>query len=363
MASYQTRYEPQPRFKPNQTKSNLIKPRGPPAKYTHKLLIFLTIAIAESVGSVKAAEPPAGVNASPEILYMTDKYLATNCSGRLSGDLHYIVFSPTTPGPHPIVFGMQGSGFKGVAGGRVGQKHTQYRNEDVHLFPWVKAGYVAVNIEYHGYMNGLYGDLTYPGKGKWGDIADGTVELNVKPAVLHFLSHNPGQYGAVPALGMVAFGGSSGAHNAYMLGITGIPGYHFACVVGWSGQPDNTDNEENTHFNALYMRTTNGSDKEWFADPMHRLKPSSPPQYTANALKEFIHVKNAIVYQAYCVKMLDPNNCWLRVPNTAKHADGFSNYKFTGVAPEVSSPPAVVGMTVEQDSILFAARYVKGAKP
>ena len=56
-----------------------------------------------------AGRPPAGVSTSPEILCLTDKYLATSCSGRLSGDLHYTVFSPVTPGPHPIVFGMQGS--------------------------------------------------------------------------------------------------------------------------------------------------------------------------------------------------------------------------------------------------------------
>jgi hypothetical protein len=306
--------------------------------------------------------PPTGINTSPEILYMTDTYMAKDPRGRMSGDLHYIVFSPTTRGPHPIVFGMQGSGFKGTAD-CMGGKHTQYRNIDRHLFPWVQAGFVAVNIEYHGYANGLYGDLTYPGKGKWGDIADGTVELNVKPAVLHFLSHDPGQYGADPSLGMVAFGGSSGAHNAHMLGITGVPGCHFACVVAWSGQPDNTDNEENPHFNSLYMRTTNGSDKEWFADPMHRLTASSPPQYTANGLDEFIHSKNAIVYQEYCVKVLGPDNCWLRIPNTNLHAAAYANYKFIGVAPEVTSPPAVVGTTVEQDSILFASRYVKGAKP
>ena len=317
---------------------------------------------ADTNSATTANGPPAGVNTSPEILYMTDKYMATNCSGRLSGELHYTVFSPAAAGPHPIVFGMQGSGFKGVAGGRVGQKHTQYRNLDRCLWPWVKAGFVAVNIEYHGYANGLYGDLTYPGKGKWGAVADGTVELNVKPAVLHFLSHNPGQYGADPSLGMVSFGGSSGAHNAHMLGITGVPGYRFACVVAWSGQPDNTDNEENVHFNSLYMRTTNGSDKEWFADPMHRLEASSPSQYTANGLQEFIHEKNAVVYHKLCVKVLGPSNSWLRIPNTTLHAAAYANYKFTGLAPEVTSPPAVIGTTVEEDSILFASRYVKGAR-
>ena len=314
------------------------------------------------VGSVKAAEPPAGVKASPEILYMTDKYMAQNGSGIMSGDLRYIVFSPTTPGPHPIVFGMQGTGFKGTGG-------DFYRRIDHCLFPWVKAGYVAVNIEYHGYANGLYGDLTYPGEGKWGNLADGTVELNIKPAVLHFLSHDPGQYGADPSLGMVAFGGSSGAHNAYMLGITGVPGYHFACVVGWSGLPDiadteiDTKNEKNDVCTYSYMRTTLGSDKEWFADPMHRLTAASPPQYTANGLNEFIKVKNALVYQEFCVKTLGASNCWLRIPNAKLHAAAYSDYKFTGVAPEVSEPPAIVGMTVEEDSILFASRYVKGAKP
>jgi putative Ig domain-containing protein len=325
-----------------------------------KLPVTVTNNAAAGYGQVRSdvlSVTSPGINTSPEILYMTDQYTATNCAGVQSGDLHYVVISPTTPGPHPIVFGMHGSGFKGTAG--CNGKLPLYRDFDKDLIPWVQAGYVAVNIEYHGYDNGLYGDLTYPGPGQWGTIADGTVELNVKPAVEYFLSHDPGQYGADPLSGMVAFGGSSGAHDAYMLGITGVPGYQFSAVVGWSGLPDSADAGTRvlTDFDT-YMRTTDGSDVAWFADPLHRLSSSSPPQYIANGLNEFIDPQNALVYQQACVNLLGAGNCWLRIPNTSGHATAYADYPFTGIAPEYTQPAATVGQTVEEDSIAFASRYV-----
>ena len=54
----------------------------------------------------------------------------------------------------------------------------------------------------------------------------------------YFLDHNPRQYGADPSKGLIAFGSSSGAHNAYMLANTGLPDAHFAAAIGWSGFPD-----------------------------------------------------------------------------------------------------------------------------
>ena len=46
---------------------------------------------------------------------------------------------------------------------------------------------------------------------------------------------------------------------------------------------------------------------------------------------------------------------WLREPNTWKHAVAYLRYVFTGVAPEVSDPSAIVGTTVLNDSLLFAS--------
>jgi acetyl esterase/lipase len=218
---------------------------------------------------------------------------------------------------------------------------------------WAQAGFVAVNIEYHGYSDGLYGNLTYPGPQRWGDSADATVQLDIKPAMAFFLSHNPQLYGADERAGIVVFGGSSGAHNAYMVGLTGVTGHRITAVVGWSGLPDVADSGSypQSVFDR-YMRTEPGSDVEKFGDPAHRLRSGVPPQYVADGLHEFISPLNADRYTADCRAMGD--TCWERIPNTTAHAQGYSGYTFTGQSPESSDPGAVAGNTVLQDSIAFA---------
>jgi hypothetical protein len=278
------------------------------------------------------------------------------CSGP-SADLHYVVFSPSGAGPFPVVFGMIGTGFDGAATCTQGGKRETYRGMDRIMQRWAQAGYVAVNIEYHGVRDGLFGDLTYPGAGKWAGLADGTVELDIKPAIEHFLAHDAGRFHADERIGLIVFGSSSGAHNAYMVGATGVPGHHISAVIGWSGLPDaELAGNYARHIFDSYMRTTPGSDAESFGDPQHRLQEGAPPQYVANGLAEFIDPQTARAYYELC-RSLGIAACWLRIPDTATHAAGYADYVFTGQSPESTMPDAEVGLTVQQDSIVFAERY------
>jgi hypothetical protein len=283
---------------------------------------------------------------------------------------------------------MAGSGFSGDA--ECTSIHVDHWHVDDGLMNrWAAAGYVTVAIEYHGYEGmcghklcandptGLHGDQTYPGVGQWegSDVADATVQLDIKAAAAQFLA-TASQYGGDPSKGLFTFGGSSGAHDAYMLALTGLPGYRFGAAIGWSGGPDQDLNHgSNQSFSEDYMQTTTGSDVMNFADPFHRISASSPPQYIADSIGEFISWQSADGYYQECVSLA--LTCWERMPNTSKHAEAYASYKFTGNNPaistisnatayyaqcvaqqltcaEFSNPPATVGSTVTQDSIQFA---------
>jgi acetyl esterase/lipase len=191
-----------------------------------------------------------------------------------------------------------------------------------------------------------------------GNTADGTVQLDIKPAIEFFFAHDPGRYGADEKLGVIAFGGSSGAHNAYLLSITGVPGHRIWAAVGWSGLPDVA--LAGTYPESVfdkYMRTTPGTDVEAFGDPEHRINASSPPQYVANGTREFISPANAEQYVTTC-RNLGVAACWERILSTGAHASGYARYTFTGSAPEVTAPPAAPGTTVLADSIGFANKIL-----
>lgn len=300
--------------------------------------------------------PPSTVNGvmrSAEITYGSDGYFAQECSG-LSSRLHYTVLYPSAPGPHPIVFGMSGSGFAGNASCDPGVGKDKYRSFDFEMGQWAKAGFVAVNIEYHGYQSGLYGNVTYTSPGNWGNTADGTVQLDVKPAVEYFFAHNPGQYGADERQGVIAFGGSSGAHNAYMLSITGVPGHRIWGAAGWSGLPD-VSLGGSTARNVFdhYMQTRPGTDVENFGDPAHRISVTTPPQYIAAGSGEFIAAANAEQYFQSC-KQVKVSLCYERILSTSTHAAEYEDYAFTGTPPEMTNPRAIKGQTVFTDTINFA---------
>lgn len=296
---------------------------------------------------------PSGVRTSGEIVYGNDGAVARRCDGP-SSKLHYVVIYPSSDGPHPVVFGMTGTGFAGSATCDVQSGESVYRNFDPFLAKFAEAGYVAVNVEYHGTNDGLYGDMTYPGAGRWGTMADATVELDIKAAVVNFFAHDPSQWGADGSRGVIAFGSSSGAHNAYMLAITGVPGHHISAAIGWSGFPDiSRSGSTATSIFDTYMRTTSGSDIENFGDPEHRVNAESPSMYAANGSGEFIASAGSEGYISTC-QTLNIAKCYLRITDTTQHAAAYALYLFSGAAPEISIPPAARGTTIIADSIEFA---------
>jgi hypothetical protein len=306
------------------------------------------------VTQAKTASVTVSVRRTGDITYGDDGHLAQQCSGP-SSKLHYTVFYPSSPGPHPIVFGMSGTGFAGNAECDTTTRSDAYHSLDPTMARWAEAGYVAVNIEYHGWANGLFGDLTYPGPGKWGSVADGTVQLDIKPAVEFFLSHDPGQYGAAESQGVIAFGASSGGHDAYMLSLTGVPGHRVWAAVGWSGLTDaSLAGSSARRVLDMYMQTQPGTDVENFADPDHRIGAASPPQYIANGSGEFIAAANAEQYFKTC-RLLNIVGCFERIPNTTAHALAYENYTFTDTQPEITTPLAPRGQTVFSDTLAFVA--------
>jgi hypothetical protein len=331
------------------------------ARLKHVLIIVpLSTGLACSAGGAAQSEAvrsgPATVLQSEEITYESDGHVAVRCNGPTS-DLHYVVFYPDSQGPHPVVFGMTGTGFAGSANCGPGATRDTYRGIDYIMLRWAAAGYVAVNLEYHGSRDGVFGDLTYPGPGKWAGLADGTVELDIKPAMEHFLAKDAARFHADERLGLIVFGSSSGAHNAYMVGATGLSGHQISAVIGWSGLPDaeRGGSYAERGFDS-YMRTTADSDVEGFGDPLHRLQAGAPPQYIANGLNEFIDPLTARTYYQRC-QSLDIAACWFRMPATDDHAAAYADYVFVGQLPELTLPDAQIGQTVEQDSIAFAQRY------
>ncbi len=289
-----------------------------------------------------------------QVFYANDQYSQGSCDG--TGNLYYDVLGPTNKGRYPILFGITGTGFKGAAGCGSNGKAV-YLGFNSTLANFAKAGFIVVNIEYHGYTNGLFGGITYPGSNQWGFSTDATVQLDVMKAIETFLKGNPSQYGADPSKGIVVFGSSSGAHCAYMVGSVGIKGFKISAVIGWSGLPDvSLSGSYPQSVFDKYMDTTRNSDIENFGDPNHRAHRSMPPTYIANGLKEFISPVNAETYYSTLQKLGVVT--WLRIPNTSLHAASYENYVFRGVSPELSSPAAANGTTVLQDSINFAKKFV-----
>lgn len=249
---------------------------------------------------------------------------------------------------------MTGTAFAGSAECLNGQEDYLTFNPLMKL--WAEKGSVAVNIEYHGYKNGLYGDLTFPKNQPWGTVADGTTELDIKPAISHFLTYDATRFHADPKLGIVLFGSSSGAHNAYMLAATGIKNYKLSAVVGYSGLPDAglAGSYPESVFDT-YLQTYPGSNVEHFADPFTRLSNSSPPEYVANSRYEFINPDSAIAYYNKCIR-LKINACYPRIINSNQHGSAYASHVLS--TQDMCIPPASY-TTVINDSIVFASKFVK----
>jgi hypothetical protein len=297
-----------------------------------------------------------------EFTYVHDGFVANRCSGPTDA-LHYEVFVPPRHHPHPIAFMIDGTGWLGSADCNPSTGQEYYHEMDPVALEWAQAGYVVVNVEEHGFMDGLFGDMTYPGPGAWENstVADAVVQIDVKAAVRFFFAHDPiGHFDADESLGLVAVGSSSGGHDAEMLALTGVSGHRFTAAVAWSGLPDaRLGGADAQSVFDVYMRTTAGSDVESFGEPIDRLTPDAPPQYVANGTQEFESPAGTAAYFAACQAL--GVTSWLRILNTDLHGAYYLDYVFTGTLPEFTEPPARVGWTVGADSLLFASFLGRGS--
>jgi hypothetical protein len=338
----------------------------------------LTAAFLAATAAATAVAKPDGVISTNAIPYMDDApYVGHPCSEDTS-ILHYKVFypSPVKDVTYPVVFLFQGAGFHSVSDCDPDTGQDKWLSMDNEAARWAASGFVAVNVEYHGLdaTPPLYGDSTCPtpdcSQLEWASAADGYVERNLKQAVEVFFERNPlDRYGADESKGLVAFGGSAGAHGAYMLGIANVGSDHpFDAVIGWSGMgaiaeagPDALGPYE-TYMNALAPAP--GTDEFNFGSPNVRITSDAPAMYIANGQFEFVYPASAQKFYDHCTA-LGVSRCWLRLVDSDQHATGYENYTFQGPADpvEITVPQARTGVTVFRDSICFAHRVLGTPDP
>jgi hypothetical protein len=337
--------------------------------------VFTLISVA-GAATVTADGRPSGVLVTNPIPYFDDApYVGHPCSEDTS-ILHYKVFYPSpVPGvTHPIVFVFQGAGFHSVSDCDPDTGQDLWLSMDNEAMTWAANGFVAVNVEYHGLDASppLYGDSTCPTpdceRSEWGSTADGYVERNLKQAVEKFFVRKPlERYGADENKGLIAFGGSAGAHAAYMLAITSVgSGRQFDAAIGWSGMGDialagwNALRPYENYMDAQPNSPLPGSDAFDFGSPKVRLTSSGPAMYIANGQSELtVLPASAQGFYDQCVA-LGVSRCWLRLLDTEEHATGYESYAFHGASDsiEVTVPLASTGVTVFQESICFARRVL-----
>jgi hypothetical protein len=340
-----------------------MKPYRLPLCVASVLAVFGLVSTSSAATGRSSTAPTL---ATAPIQYMTDTVNGTPCGVPPTPVLHYRVFYPKVrPGvTYPIVFGANGAGFEGNSDCYKGV--NRWSNYDPILQTWAKAGFVAVNMEYHGYNDGLFGDSTCPTGNcapPWGTVADGIVERNLKVAVQFFFDHQPELYGADESKGVLVFGGSAGGHGIYQLGLTGPVGtHHFAAAIAWSGMPNVTvaGSRVTTPYDKYMEIAGPGGSRFDFGNAYLRLNSASPALYLANGNDEMVNAESVQTTFDQC-GVVHVSLCYLRIVDGGKaHAAQYKDYAFRGPSDpiEVTDPPATVGMTVFQDTICFAKRVL-----
>ncbi len=336
------------------------------------LAVLVPGGMAPSAASTRTSSASrAPISSTRPIRYMSDTVNGTPCGVPPTPLLHYRVFYPKFVAgvTYPIVFGANGAGFEGNSDCYKGA--NRWSAYDPIMQTWAQAGFVAVNIEYHGYNDGLFGDSTCPTGDcapPWGSVADGFVERNIKVAIQYFFDHDPARYGADESKGVISFGGSAGGHGMYMLALTGpVGGHTFAAGVAWSGMPNITvAGTKSVNPYDSYMETSGTTGNTFdFGNAYLRMTSASPALYFANGIAERVNKASAQTAYDQCVA-LAISMCSLRIVDDGNaHAAQYKDYAFKGPSDpnEVSDPPAVVGMTVFDDTICFAKKVLAISDP
>ncbi len=210
------------------------------------------------------------VPAAADVVPVTEVY-GTASDGTL---LHWVVYTPQTPGPWPVVLVIHGGGF--LSGTPDSSPESIVCAQDL-----AAAGYLALSIEYRLAPPGMLVGQTSDGR-----FPQQTDDVKVAVRAARSDSRGNGQVGAV--------GGSAGGYHAAFAATTGTPGDDRVDVaVSLSGAYDLSDFSPSpniasfTSFVTNYVGvTTAGTLALRNASPAWLLDHSASPLYLVNTLED-----------------------------------------------------------------------------
>ncbi len=194
------------------------------------LLFVAGISSASAEPSTRAGETTSRSEVTP-----TTEVYATASDGT---PLHWIVYTPSTPGPWPAVLVIHGGGFYGGTPSSSPQSIACARD-------MAAAGYIAFSIEYR-----LAPPGALPGQVSDGRFPDQTDDVKLAVNAARTDSRANGQVGAV--------GGSGGGYHAAFAAATGTVGVDRVDVaVCLSGAYDLSDFSANPNISSFTEKVTN----------------------------------------------------------------------------------------------------------
>lgn len=280
--------------------------------------------------------------ATSDVIPLTEVY-GTASDGTV---LHWVVYTPTTPGPWPAVLVIHGGGFDD------GSPNSS--PESINCAQDLAAvGYIAFSIEYRlappGALPGQISDGRFP------DQSD-DVKLAVRTARLDPRCN--GQVGAV--------GGSGGGYQAAFNVATGTPGDDRLDVgVSLSGAYDLSDFSPNPHLLYYTATVTNyvdapSTDTEAMraASPAWLADAAISPLFMINSLEDSMpysqlgdmiaHLDALGVTNYQALTLPGGSHSWACWPSVKDQALTFLANAFAGVAPPPPLPPPAPGSTSKE---------------
>ena len=260
--------------------------------------------------------------------------------------LHWDVYTPSTPGPWPVVLVIHGGGF--ISGSPTSSPESVDCARDL-----AAAGYLALSIEYRlappGILQGQVSDGRFPQQ---------TNDVNLAVRTARSDPRCNGQVGAI--------GGSAGGYHTAFAATNGTPGQDRIDVgVCLSGAYDLSDFSPNpnlynfTNFVTNYVGvTTSDSASLRAASPAWLVDPTTPPLYLVNTLEDpmpYSQLPDLIAkldaagvtnYQAQTLP--GDQHSFAYWPTIKDHSLAFFAAVFAGTTPPPPSPPTPGPVATQQ---------------
>ncbi|MBA3963754.1 MAG: alpha/beta hydrolase [Chthoniobacterales bacterium] len=255
--------------------------------------------------------------------------------------LHWDVYTPSTPGPWPVVLVIHGGGF--VSGSPTSSPESVTCARDL-----AGAGYLALSIEYR-----LAPPGSLPGQVSDGRFPQQTNDVNLAVRTARADPRCNGQVGAI--------GGSAGGYHTAFAATNGTPGEDRIDVgVCLSGAFDLSDFSPNpnidnfTNFVTNYVGvTTAGTTSLRTASPAWLLGSNTAPLYLVNTvedpmpysqLPDFVAKLDAASVTNYQAQSLPGNlHSFAYWPTVKDHSLAFIGAIFAHTTPPPLSPPPAPG--------------------